>query len=99
MSKHTIEVEVDRRLSDVPMNDNLSPVTEAMANLAKVPIDAIGKVVNEMVDQISEAVRPKVDGPESCTVKFGFKVTGSGNVILAKMGSELNLEVTIVWKR
>lgn len=62
-------------------------------------VDAIVAAVSQTVESLAEAFRPKEGGPASCEVKFGLEVSGSGNVILAKMGSKVNLEVKLTWNR
>jgi hypothetical protein len=52
-----------------------------------------------VIDVVAKAFKPGPEGPESCAVKFGLKISGEGNVVIAKVGSELNLEVTVTWKR
>lgn len=99
MSKPFLEVEVTARDTDEPSDDNLTGVRERVSDFAKVSGEALVTAVRDTVDLIGEAFTPSKDGPESCSVKFGLKVTGTGNVILAKMGSELNIEVTVTWKR
>jgi len=71
----------------------------AVANYSSIMIDSLSSAIQEAIDTIAQTVKPSADGPESCQIKFGLNVSGQGNVILAKMGSELSMEVTITWKR
>ena len=85
---------------DRPANDNLAnPGDAAVAALADVPADSLAAAAKRVVDVVASAFKPSADGPESCTVKFGLKITGEGSVVVAKVGSEMNLEVTVGWKR
>lgn len=82
-----------------PSSQQHSGVTKALLGYSKVAVEDLSQAVSAIVDSVADAVKPKADGPESCQVKFALKITGNGNVILAKMGSEISLEVTITWKR
>ncbi|MET3421989.1 hypothetical protein BJ973_001201 [Actinoplanes tereljensis] len=50
-----------------------------------------------------EAARAVLDdvkrlAPDSVQVKFGLKVTGSANWIVAKSAAEANFEITLTWQ-
>ncbi|MEU2630378.1 CU044_2847 family protein [Kitasatospora sp. NPDC007106] len=65
---------------------------------------------DEVVGRIRDAVRPAVAGaravleqvkalqPGEVQVKFGVKVTGTANWLVAKAATEGNFEVTLTWK-
>jgi hypothetical protein len=53
------------------------------------PAVAAAKVV---LEQVREAA------PDSVEVKFGLKVTGTANWVVAKAATEANFEVTMIWK-
>lgn len=65
---------------------------------------------DKTLGQVREAVRPAVEaasvvldrvkalGPDAVTVKFGIKVSGSANWLVAKAASEGNFEITLSWK-
>lgn len=81
-------------------NDHLANAGRAIASrLAEVPTEALVNSIQQVTDVVSAAFKPSPEGPESCAVKFGLKISGEGHIVLAKVGSELNLEVTITWKR
>ena len=71
----------------------------AIATYSPMVIEHLSSAIQEVIDTVAAAVKPSATGPESCQVKFALKVSGQGNVILAKMGSELTMEVTVTWKR
>lgn len=79
--------------------DNMAAGKALAARLADVPTDALVRAVQQATDVVAAAFKPREDGPASCTVKFGLKVSGQGDVVIAKFGSELNLEVTVTWTR
>ncbi|MFE5596689.1 CU044_2847 family protein [Streptomyces sp. NPDC056549] len=66
---------------------------------------------DEVVGRIREAVRPAVEGaravleqvkalqPGEVQVKFGVKVTGTANWLVAKAATEANFEITLIWPR
>ena len=66
---------------------------------------------NEIVGRVREAVEPAVEaakavldkvkeaGPDSIELKFGIKVSGSANWLVAKASAESNFEVTLTWSR
>ena len=63
-----------------------------------------------IVGQVSEAIGPAVDAaqivldkvkgtkPDEVSVKFGIKVTGTMNWLIAKATTDANFEVTLTWK-
>jgi hypothetical protein len=64
---------------------------------------------DEVLGRIREAVEPAVAGaravleqvkrvePDSVELKFGVKVTGTANWVVAKAATEANFEVTLSW--
>jgi hypothetical protein len=66
---------------------------------------------NEVAGRIREAVDPAVQaakvvldkvkeaGPDGVELKFGIKVSGSANWLMAKAAAESNFEVTLTWSR
>lgn len=95
----TIQVEVPRELANVPVDRNLARGGAAATVLTAVPVEDLVSAVKETITLFSSAITPGENGPESCAIKFGLKVSASGNVVLAKVGSELNFEVSVTWKR
>jgi hypothetical protein len=65
---------------------------------------------DKVLGQISAAVAPAVEGaravlekareaaPDEIVVKFGIKVSGTTNWLIAKAATEGNFEVTLTWK-
>ncbi|BCJ51326.1 hypothetical protein Asp14428_28010 [Actinoplanes sp. NBRC 14428] len=53
------------------------------------PVVAAARV---LLDEVRQAA------PDSVQVKFGIKVTGTANWVLAKAATEANFEVTMIWK-
>jgi Trypsin-co-occurring domain 1 len=66
---------------------------------------------DEVLGRVREAVAPAVDaakavldkvkaaGPDEVELKFGIKVSGSANWLVAKAASEGNFEITLTWSR
>ncbi|MEU6674481.1 CU044_2847 family protein [Streptomyces sp. NPDC046853] len=64
----------------------------------------------EIVGQVREAVRPAVEAartvldqaaalrPAEVQVKFGIKVSGTANWIVAKASTDANFEVSLTWR-
>lgn len=64
----------------------------------------------EVVGKLADAVAPLVAGarvlldkvratrPDEVEVKFGVKVTGTANWLIAKAATEGNFEITLTWK-
>lgn len=64
----------------------------------------------EVVGRLEEAAAPLVAGakvlldqvraarPDEVEVKFGVKVTGTANWLIAKAATEGNFEITLTWK-
>lgn len=98
---HTIEIETTAvgPASGAPRSQLHGASVAAAIGYAPILVESLSASVREVINVVAAAIDPGADGPESCQVKFGLKVSGAGNVILAKMGSELNLEITINWKR
>ncbi|WOT40708.1 CU044_2847 family protein [Streptomyces coeruleorubidus] len=74
------------------------------------PTDEWHQVSSEqVVGRIGEAVAPAVEGaravldqvralqPGQVEVKFGVKVTGTANWLVAKAATEANFEITLTW--
>jgi hypothetical protein len=65
---------------------------------------------DQVLGRIAEAVRPAVEGaravlekvreiaPDEIEVKFGIKVSGTANWLVARAATEGNFEVTLTWK-
>jgi hypothetical protein len=65
---------------------------------------------DQVLGQIREAVTPAVEGakavlekvreagPDEIEVKFGIKVSGTMNWLIAKAATEGNFEITLTWK-
>jgi Trypsin-co-occurring domain 1 len=65
---------------------------------------------DEIAGRIREAVTPAVEGakavleqvrearPDSVELKFGIKVSGTANWLIAKAATEANFEVTLTWE-
>lgn len=65
---------------------------------------------DEVVGRLKEAAGPLVAGakvlldkvreahPDEVEVKFGVKVTGTANWLIAKAATEGNFEITLTWK-
>jgi hypothetical protein len=65
---------------------------------------------DEVVGKLADAAGPVVAGarvllekaresrPDEVEVKFGVKVTGTANWLIAKAATEANFEVTLTWK-
>ncbi|MGH3625747.1 MAG: CU044_2847 family protein [Sciscionella sp.] len=65
---------------------------------------------DEVAGRIREAVAPAVEGaravlervkqagPDEIVVKFGIKVSGTANWLVARAATEGNFEVTLTWK-
>ena len=64
---------------------------------------------DQIIGQIREAVSPAVEGakavldkvreaaPDEIEVKFGIKVSGTANWLIAKAATEANFEITLTW--
>jgi hypothetical protein len=65
---------------------------------------------DQVLGQIRDAVAPAVEGakvvlekareatPDEIVVKFGIKVSGTMNWLVAKAATEGNFEITLTWK-
>ena len=65
---------------------------------------------DQVLGRIREAVTPAVEGaravierakeiaPDEIEVKFGIKVNGAANWLIARVATEGNFEVTLTWK-
>ncbi|WP_371633228.1 hypothetical protein OG693_21535 [Streptomyces sp. NBC_01259] len=64
----------------------------------------------QVIGRVQDAVRPAVEAarivlqkvaearPQEVQVKFGIKVNGTTNWLVAKTGVDANFEVTLTWK-
>lgn len=75
------------------------------------PVDGFSPVSSDAsAGRIRDAVQPAIEGaravidrvaelcPSELQVKFGIKVTGSANWMIAKAATEANFEVTMTWR-
>lgn len=100
MRQSTIKVEVAGGSAAGPVDDHLAnPVHNVVQRFADVPVESLVDAARDVIDVVARSFKPSVDGPESCAVKFGLKISAGGTVVIAQVGSELNLEVTVTWKR
>jgi len=65
---------------------------------------------DEIIGRIKDAVTPAVEGaravlervkqaaPQEIEVKFGIKVSGTANWLVAKAATEGNFEITLTWR-
>jgi hypothetical protein len=65
---------------------------------------------DELAGRVRDAVQPAVEGaravieriaelrPAELQLKFGIKVNGSANWLIAKAATEANFEVTMTWR-
>jgi hypothetical protein len=66
--------------------------------------------VTEIVGRVREAIEPAVEaarvvldkvreaGPDQVKVRFGIKVSGTANWLVAKAATEANFDIELVWK-
>jgi hypothetical protein len=66
---------------------------------------------DQVLGRIADAVQPAVEGakvvlekvkesaPAEVEIKFGVKVSGTANWLVAKAATEGNFEITLTWKR
>lgn len=102
MQSSTLRVELAEGTvtRNLPADDHLAnPGRVVVERLADVPADSLVSAAQQVIDVVAKAFKPRPEGPESCVVKFGLKISAEGNLVVAKVGSELNLEVTVTWKR
>ncbi|UQU63412.1 hypothetical protein COUCH_31040 [Couchioplanes caeruleus] len=79
-----IEIEPVDGYRPAGVGDIVATVRESAA-----PAVAAAKVV---LDEVRQAA------PDAVEVKFGIKVSGTANWVLAKAATEANFEVTMIWK-
>ncbi len=92
-------VEPGTRGGGGPKSDNLSAAASVAVGLASLPSDLVVSGSAETVELVSRAITSSKDGAASCQVKFDIKLSASDGVIIAKMDSEANLEIKVIWKR
>ena len=77
---------------------------EPVSGFRPASTGAIAGSVDEAARESVAAARVLLDrvkeiGPDEVQVKFGIKVTGTANWLIAKAATEANFEVTLVWSR
>jgi|SRR5579859_8036439 len=98
MSSQVVTYAVD---ADTEVSFEIDPVP------GFVPAAARGEVIGRVKTAIGPAVEAAREvlehvrdaGPDRVEVKFGVKVTGTMNWLVAKAASEGNFEVTLSWDR
>jgi len=88
-----------QELTARPRSGNLNSGPAVFGMLASIPAQKLVDAIRGTVETIGRAFTPREDGPESCEIKFGLKISAEGTVVLASMSSELNLEVSVKWAR
>jgi hypothetical protein len=83
----TVSFEVD------PIPGYYDAGTGDIAGRVKDAVDPAVKAARIVLDKTKEA------RPDEVTVKFGIKVSGDVNWLVAKSAAEGNFEVTLAWKR
>jgi hypothetical protein len=68
-----------------------------------VGVEAVAGQVRRAVEPAIAAARVVLDqaramAPETVQVKFGVKVTGTANWLVARAATEGNFEITLTWK-
>jgi hypothetical protein len=84
---------------EVTVSFEIEPVT------GFVPAGSVDEVVGRVRDAMGPAVtaarevldQVKAIAPDRVEVKFGVKVTGTMNWVVAKAATEGNFEVTLIW--
>jgi hypothetical protein len=98
MSSQVVTYTVDE---DTAVSFEIDPVPGFVP--AASPGEVIGRIraalgpAVEAAREVLEQVRGA--GPDRVDVKFGVKVTGTMNWLVAKAASEGNFEVTLSWQR
>ncbi|WP_203979473.1 CU044_2847 family protein [Planotetraspora silvatica] len=91
------------------MTYQLDPETTVQFEIEPVPgfhpasTDEIAGQVRAAVDPAVRAARAVLEkvqhmGPREIEVKFGIKVTGTANWLVAKAATEGNFEITLTWQ-
>ncbi|WP_234021660.1 CU044_2847 family protein [Streptomyces sp. 351MFTsu5.1] len=63
-------------------------------------VGRVGAAIGPALRAAGEVLRHARDaGPDEVEVKFGIKVTGTMNWLVAKAATEGNFEVTLSWQR
>lgn len=96
MSSEVVRYRVD---ADTVTTFEIEPVPgfrpAGVGDIAGTVKDSIGPAVDAarvLLDQLKEIA------PDAVQVKFGVKVTGTANWMVAKAATEANFEVTLSWQ-
>ena len=102
MSKRTIWIKptAETRPGEGPGNlQGRGNLAETVQGYTQIAVEELSKELRGVIDAIAGVLKPQAGGPESCQAKFGLKLNSKGGVILAEVGGEVSLEVTVTWKR
>jgi hypothetical protein len=102
------------RAGDVPVQSQVVTYAVDESTLVHFEIDPVEGFhpasPDEVLGRVRDAVQPAVDAakavlekvkearPEEVELKFGIKVSGSANWLVARAASEANFEVTLRWR-
>jgi inner membrane protein involved in colicin E2 resistance len=65
-----------------------------------VPFDTFSKLVGDICLSFTKTMTnlPEKQRPNKFTTEFGFKISGTGNIIMVKTGAEASLKITAEWQ-
>jgi hypothetical protein len=99
VTRRKVLVEVAGK-ADMPQSEEYANVAErALEGITGIDLEAVLVELKSIVASVVETFTPREGGPAGCEVTFGVKINAEGNVILAKIGSEVNLEIKLSWAR
>jgi hypothetical protein len=93
----TVLIEVDEVASDA-----VEPVARQAGEIAAEAGLTLSEAVNgiaPMIRTLKRQLNEMTDLDDDIEVKFGVKLSGEIQAVIAKMGSETTCEVTLKWKK
>jgi inner membrane protein involved in colicin E2 resistance len=72
-------------------------MVSALGKSMEVSIDSFVAPVREICQAFTTLMKTDIPKPNKFTIEFGFKVSGEGNIILVKTGTEASLTITAEW--
>jgi hypothetical protein len=83
------------------LRGNIADGVKSAVSVAVKPFEsAMSAAISHNVKGLLQAVRSLPDAPSEVEITFGLKATGeASNLAVGKIGSEVNYNVKLVWKK
>jgi hypothetical protein len=68
-----------------------------LREVSAAALDSATASIREMAERVSAATKGLAHRPDGVTVEFGLKLDAAGRAMVARVGAEVHLTVTLTW--